>query len=102
MALALHMFSVTDHDVAAPEAVTVADKRWAWVALALVPGVGSNPRRYQALLRLGSPLDALRASRRALASLVGDDAAASVTALDWRRAMEDQAAAAARCGAHLV
>jgi DNA processing protein len=102
MALALHMFSAIDHDMAAPEAVMGADERWAWVALALVPEVGGSARRYHALLRLGSPLDVLRAPRRALASAVGDEAAAAVLALDWRRALDEQANAAARCGAQLV
>jgi DNA processing protein len=102
MALALHMFSAIDHDVAAPEALPVTEERWASVALALVPEIGGNPRRYEALLRLGSPLDVLRASRRTLASLAGDATAAGVLALDWRRAMEEQAAAAARSRAQLV
>lgn len=84
------------------EAVTVTDERWAWVALAMVREVGGNARRYHDLLRLGSPADAFRASRRTLASAAGEEAAAGIGALDWRRVAGEQAAAAARCDARLV
>ena len=55
MALALHMFSVSEHDVAPLEAETMTDERWAWVAMALVREIAGNARRLHDLLRLGRP-----------------------------------------------
>jgi DNA processing protein len=78
------------------------DERWAWVALALVRDVGWNTRRYHDLLRLGPPAEVLRASRRALAGVAGDEAAAGIAAFDAARAAGEQAALAARCGARLI
>jgi DNA processing protein len=72
------------------------------VALAMVREVGGNARRYQDLLRLGSPADVFRASRRTLAGAMGEEVATGVGAFDWRRAAREQAAAAARCDARLV
>jgi DNA processing protein len=82
--------------------MSAAEERWAWVALAMVRTIGERARRYHDLLGLGSPADVFRASRRTLAGLVGDEAAADLVAFDWQRAMEAQAAAAARCDARLV
>src|SRR2546426_1013022 len=47
------------------------DEMWSWVALALVPGVGSDDRRYHDLLRVGPPAEGLRASPRRLAADLG-------------------------------
>lgn len=102
MALALQMFSASELDVTALEAVTVADERWAWVSLGLVQEVAANARRYHDLLRLGPPAEVFRASRRALAGSVGEAVASAVTGFDWRRAADQQATAAARGGARLV
>jgi DNA processing protein len=102
MALALQMFSASEHGVTALEAVTVADERWAWVSLAMVREVVANARRYHDLLRLGPPAEVFRASRRALAGSVGEEAATAVAGFDWRRAARQQAGAAARCEARLV
>jgi DNA processing protein len=102
MALALHMFSAIEHDVATLGTVTEADERWAWVSLALVPEVAGNAQRYHDLLRLGPPADLFRMSRRALAGNVGEETARAVAGFDWRQAARQQAAAAARCGARLV
>jgi DNA processing protein len=103
MALALQMFSaIQHHDLAAPEAVSVTEERWAWVALALVREVCGNARRYHDLLRLGPPAEVLRMPRRQLAGAVGEQATAAVEAFDWRRAAHEQAAAAAGCGARLL
>src|SRR5215471_13390321 len=104
MALALQMFSAIEHGLAAGETVTTAvpDERWAWVALALVPEVGGNARRYQDLLRLGPPAEVFRSSSRALGTAVGEAAATAITGFGWRRVAQQQAALAARCGARLV
>ena len=103
MALALQMFSAIELGVATRETVTTApDEGWAWVALALVPEVGGNARRYHDLLRLGSPAEIFRSSSRALAGTVGDVCASAIVRFDWRRAAQQQATAAARCGARLV
>jgi DNA processing protein len=97
------MFSaIQHHDLAAPEAVSVTEERWAWVALALVREVCGNARRYHDLLRLGPPAEVLRMPRRQLAGAVGEQATAAVEAFDWRRAAHEQAAAAAGCGARLL
>jgi DNA processing protein len=101
MALALQMFSVSQHDMAPLEG-TMTDERWAWVALALVREIAGNFRRYHDLLRLGSPADVFRTSRRTLAGAVGDEAAGALATFDWRRTARAQAAAAARCAARLV
>jgi DNA processing protein len=102
MALALHVFSGPEPTVTMLEGRSPAVERWAWVALALVRPVATRARAYHDLLRLGSPADVFQASRRALAEVVGEEAAAAILALDWRRAARDQAAAATRCGARLV
>ena len=102
MALALHVFSAIEQGVTTLGTVTVADERWAWVSLALVPEVAGNARRYHDLLRLGPPADLFETSRRALAGDVGEETARGVTGFDWRQVARQQAAAAARCGARLV
>jgi DNA processing protein len=102
MALALHVFSAIEQGVTTLGTVTVADERWAWVSLALVPEVAGNARRYHDLLRLGPPADLFERSRRALAGDVGEETARGVTGFDWRQAARQQAGAAARCGARLV
>ncbi len=102
MALALHMFSVSEPLVGTPESVGSTDERWAWVALAMVREVGGNARRYDDLLRLGSPSEVFQAPRRVLASMVGEDVAAGLARFDWRQAARTQAEAAARCSARLV
>ena len=102
MALALQMFSISQHDVAPLEAEAMTDERWAWVAMALVREIAGNARRFHDLLGLGSPADVFRASHRTLADAVGTEAAAGLRAFDWRRAAREQAAAAARCAARLV
>jgi DNA processing protein len=101
MALALHVFSATEPTVMTLEAGP-PDERWAWVALALVRPIAGRARAYHDLLHLGSAAQVFHASRQALAGVVGEDAAAAVRGLDWRRAAREQAAAAARCGARLV
>ncbi len=78
------------------------DDRWAWVALALAPGVGLNARRYHELLGVGSPAEVLRASRRALAERVGDPVATKLAAFDAPGAMGRQRAAAERAEARLL
>ena len=102
MALALHVFSAIEQGVATLGTVTVADERWAWVSLALVPEIAGNARRYHDLLRLGPPADLFETSRRALAGDVGEETARGVAGFDWRQAARQQAGAAARCGARLV
>jgi DNA processing protein len=102
MALALQMFSVAQHDVAAPEAATVTRERWAWVALAMVREVAGNARRYHDLLRLGSPAEIFRMPQRQLSASVGKDTALAVGAFDWHRAAREQAAAAEGCGVRLL
>src|SRR5262245_22581789 len=102
MALALQMFSVIKRGVEAPETVTVRDDRWAWVALAQVPAVTGNSRRYHDLLGLGQPVDLFGVSRRVLAEAVGEEAAESIARFDWHRAAREQAVAATRCAARLV
>ncbi|MGH7322067.1 MAG: DNA-processing protein DprA [Candidatus Rokuibacteriota bacterium] len=78
------------------------DERWAWVTLALVPGVGWNAGRYQQLLDVGSPAELFRSSRRALAARVGEDLAAAVKGLDATEVTARQRAAAEQSGAQLV
>ena len=103
MALALQMFSASEQGVTTLEAVTVADERWAWVSLGLVREIAANARRYHdVLLRVGPPSEVFRTSRRALAGVVGEEAAAAVAGFDWRGSTRRQAAAAAGCGARLV
>lgn len=102
MALALHVFSAIEQGVATLGTVTVADERWAWVSLALVPGVTGNAQRYHDLLRLGRPADLFERSRRALAADTGEETARGIAGFDWRLAARRQAEAAARCGARLV
>lgn len=80
----------------------MADERWAWVALAMVREITGRARCYDALLRLGPPVDAFGAPRQRVAELAGDGVAAALVRFDWRRAAREQAAAAARCGARLV
>ena len=103
MALALQMFSVLELDEAPDRTVTrLTDERWAWVALALVPEVGANLRRYHDLLRLGSPAEIFCTPARELAGVVGDVAARAISRFDWQRAAGQQAALAARGEARLV
>jgi DNA processing protein len=102
MALALQMFSAIRHEVAALGTGTVTDERWAWVALAEVPGVTGNARRYHDLLGLGAPAEVFRRPRPALAEIVGVDTAERLTTWDWREAAAEQAALAKRAGARLV
>jgi len=97
------MFSVLELGEAARETVSrVPDERWAWVALALVPEVGGNARRYHDLLRLGSPADVFRAPYRVLAGVVGEVPAMAIARFDWEQTARQQAALAVRCGASLV
>jgi DNA processing protein len=97
------MFSALElRDTARESVIGVPDERWAWVALALVPGVGGNARRYHDLLQLGTPADVFRTSRRLLASVVGETPAADIAGFDWQRVGDQQAGLAARCGASLV
>ena len=102
MALALQMFSAIEHGVAAHQAVTAADERWAWVALAQAPGLLGNARRYHDLLTLGTPAEILMTPRRALAGIVGEETARSLTSFDWEEVVSRQTALAGRCGARLV
>src|SRR5215813_309965 len=103
MALALQMFSATEIGVTAHEIVTtLPDERWAWVALALVPEITGNARRYQDLLRLGPPAQVFQTPRRVLADVVGEGPATAISSVDWRRLAGQQATAAARCGARLL
>src|SRR5262249_37732592 len=88
--------------VVGPVTVMAPDERWAWVALAQVPAVAGNFRRYHDLLRLGAPVDTFRMARRVVASAVGEEAAESLAGFDWCRAAREQAGAAARVGARLV
>ncbi|HEV8307762.1 MAG TPA: DNA-processing protein DprA [Methylomirabilota bacterium] len=78
------------------------DARWAWVALALVPSMGWNARRYHDVLAVGAPAELFRASRRALAEKVGDDLATSIKGFDAPGAIAGQRAAAERAEARLV
>jgi len=70
------------------------DDSWAWVALALVPGIGWNARRYHDLLGVGSPSEVFRASRRTLAAAVGEELATAIKAFDVAGAIARQRAAA--------
>jgi DNA processing protein len=79
----------------------VMDDRWAWVALALVTGVGTNARRYHDLLQVAPPAELLRTGRRALADRVGHEWATRLHALD-RRAAEAQRVAAEQAEARLL
>jgi DNA processing protein len=100
MALALQMFSAIEHVVTTHG--TTADDRWAWVALALVPGVAGDARRYHDLLRIAAPMDVFQMPRRKLADAVAPEVAAGLAGFDWRRALQEQATATARCGGRLV
>ena len=102
MALALQMFSAIEHGVAALGTVRAADERWAWVALAQVPGITGNARRYHDLLGVGAPAEVFSKPRPVLAEIVGLDVAERLIAYDWRQATTEQAALAQRCGARLV
>ena len=102
MAFALQMFSAIEHGVTTLGAVTMADERWAWVSLALVPEIGGNARRYHDLLSLGPPAALFETPRQTLASSVGEETARGVAGFDWRAAARRQAEVAARCGARLV
>jgi DNA processing protein len=103
MALALQMFSALELGEAARETVSrVPDERWAWVALALVPEVGDNARRYHDILRLGTPAEVFCMPPRLLAAAIGEVPAAAISRFDWERAAHQQATQAARCGASLV
>lgn len=75
---------------------------WASVALSMVPGVGSDGRRQEALWRVGSPAEVFRASARTLAAAVGDALAAAIRSFDHASAVAGQRAAAERVGARLV
>ena len=102
MALALQMFSAIEHDVAALGTVRAADERWAWVALAQVPGITGNARRYHDLLLVGAPAEIFSTPRSVLAEIVGLEVAERLIAYDWRRAATEQATLAQRFGARLV
>jgi DNA processing protein len=102
MALALQMFSAIEHDVAALGTVRAADERWAWVALAQVPGITGNARRYHDLLLVGAPAEIFSKPRPVLAEIVGLEVAERLIAYDWRRAATEQATLAQRFGARLV
>ena len=102
MALALQMFSAIEHGVAALGTVRATDERWAWVALAQVPGITGNARRYHDLLGVGAPAEVFSKPRPVLAEIVGLEVAERVIAYDWRQAATEQAALAQRCGARLV
>ena len=102
MALALQMFSAIEHGVAALGTVRAADERWAWVALAQVPGITGNARRYHDLLGVGAPAEVFSKPRPVLAEIVGLEVAERLIAYDWRQAATEQAALAQRCGARLV
>ncbi|HSE95716.1 MAG TPA: DNA-processing protein DprA [Methylomirabilota bacterium] len=80
----------------------MVDERWAFVALALVPGIGAGTRRYHDLLNLGPPASVLRESGRALAAGAGGDVAARLRGFDAEGAAMRQAEAAVRLGATLV
>lgn len=82
--------------------VKAMNERWSWVALALVPAVGWNARRYHELLDMGSPAELFRASRRALAARVGDGLARAIKAFDAVAIGDRQRAAAERSHARLV
>jgi DNA processing protein len=84
------------------ETETTSSDRWAWVALALVPGVGGETRRYHELLAVAPPAELFALSRRALASKVGDDLAAAVSGFDAQAVAAQQRQAAERSRARLV
>lgn len=76
-------------------------ERWAWVAMALVPGMGSA--RSRALLEeFGSPAELFGAGRRRLREVVAPELAAGVEEFDWQKAMTEQQARARSVGATLV
>jgi DNA processing protein len=76
--------------------------RWMWVALALVPGIGLDARRYHELLGIGTPGELVAASRRALADKVGDELAGSLKAFDTVGEATRQRAAAEQAEARLI
>lgn len=76
------------------------DERWAWVALAMVPGVGLG--RYHALLAAGNPAELFRMSRRELAGRVGGEVAKAISEFDQDRVIERQRREATRVGATLM
>lgn len=78
------------------------DDRWAWVALALVPGVGWNVRRYHELLGVGRPVELFRASRKALTTTIGGELATAMRGFDATGAAARQRAAAERSEARLL
>jgi DNA processing protein len=78
------------------------DDRWTWVALALVPAIGWNARRYADCLAIGPPGELFRSPRRALAGRLGDEVAAAITGFDVDGAVARQRRAAERDGARLV
>lgn len=83
-----------------PAATTGEDEVRAFVALAMVPGVG--PGRLRALVqRLGSARAVLAASPRVLGSVegVGPQTAAAIASFEAERAADAQLARAARVGA---
>ena len=103
MALALQMFSAIEHGVAALGTVRAADERWAWVALAQVPGITGNAQALSRPPRLvGAPAEVFSKPRPVLAEIVGLEVAERLIAYDWRQAATEQAALAQRCGARLV
>jgi DNA processing protein len=80
----------------------MTDRRWAWVALALMPDVGRNARRYHDLLGVASPAELFGAPRRSLAGRLGEELAARLSRFDAASAAARQRAAAEASGAHLV
>ena len=103
MALALQMFSAIEHGVAAHEAVTAADERWAWVALAQVPG--SRGMR-GATMTSWPRYRPRRSSRRPAGPSPGSSGRSprgASSRFDWRQVVAPAGGAgAARCGARLV
>jgi DNA processing protein len=67
-----------------------------------MPGIGWNVERYHALRALASPARLLAAPRRMLATAVGPELAAAVSAVDVDAEVGRQRAAAERCGARLL
>lgn len=76
------------------------EERWAWVALAMVPGVGLG--RYHGLLAAGRPAELFAMSRRDLAARAGEEVAKAIKGFDRGRAIGRQQAAAGRVGATLL
>lgn len=78
------------------------DETWTWVALALVPGVGWDGRRYHDLLELGPPAWVFRAPQRVLAGRVGEELARAIKSFDLEGTIARQRTASERLGARLV